>query len=371
MERAPETRKRGLAWGFPASASVHAVVLALLIFGLPQLRHQPDESSAIEVEIVPEEEAPQEKPEEKAAETEEQKDVEEAKKEEEQETPQRPVSEFAEKDEGPKQEAQEAEQEQAKAQQRAPPPPPGQQAQKPEEKPAPPESPQQAKTEEKPASPAPAAAEQTEKAEQDSPPPAASQSREPSEQAENSEPLRTLRPVFRFGEEDEGPRIAEDGNAAEEARTEPAEPTEELALNPDAEKTEAAASLVPAPAPDEAATEEKKLHSRKDTGGKVAKTAIDGMPRGVRAGELCASELREQLRRAIPPFWPDLLPAYRLDKGTVLQVRRGAFRSAGQWFDLKFRCEIDADATMILSFDHEVGAPVPRHEWAARGFPAR
>ncbi len=175
--------------------------------------------------------------------------------------------------------------------------------------------------------------------------------------------MPVLRPVVEFGEKDAGPRQADDGNASTAPETPPDKPA------PQPDRPDPAAAAVAAPEPPVKLTEAKKLYSQGATGDIVATTAMAGLSRGERAGELCASELREQLRHAAQPYWPDLLPAYRLDKGTVMEVRRGAFRAGGQWYDLRLRCEIDADATRVVSFAFDVGAPVPRSEWKRRGFP--
>ena len=95
----------------------------------------------------------------------------------------------------------------------------------------------------------------------------------------------------------------------------------------------------------------------------AAMTAMAGLPREMRGSELCTTELREQLRNSTPPYWPDLLPAYRLGAGSVLEVREAAFRARGQWYDLSFRCEVDADATRVLSFAFNVGDAIPRDQW--------
>ncbi|WP_421852772.1 DUF930 domain-containing protein [Oricola sp.] len=171
-----------------------------------------------------------------------------------------------------------------------------------------------------------------------------------------------LRPVFEFGEENAGPREADDGAASAEAET-PAE-----TLPPEPEEPEVGEAALPAEPPDEL-TEARRLYSQFATGSAAAQVAIAGLPRDMRAGELCATELREQLRRATPPYRPDLLPSYRLPTGTVMEVRRGAFRAAGQWYDLRFRCAIDDGATRVVSFAFDVGAPVPRDQWRSRGFP--
>jgi hypothetical protein len=153
--------------------------------------------------------------------------------------------------------------------------------------------------------------------------------------------------------------------------------------NPDSAKVDLAPALLSdlakaTPAPPKPAakptkegtlTKAKTLFSRSESGEAQATRAIGNTPRGARAGELCATELREQLRHAAPVYRPELLPAYRLPSGNVLDVKRSQFRADGQWYNLSFRCEIDADATKVQSFAFDIGEAVPRSEWRSRGFP--
>lgn len=171
---------------------------------------------------------------------------------------------------------------------------------------------------------------------QATPPPPDPEETAPVDQTD-TQSIRTLLPVYQFGEEDAGPDESEDGDAAAEPPT-PVETSETV-------------------------------RSVLDSGSTVATTAKNDIPRGVRAGDLCATELRRQLLASFPPYRPNLLPSYRLDEGTLIQVQKGAFRSGAQWYDLKFRCEIDEDATKVVSFDFEVGAAIPRSAWAGRGLP--
>jgi hypothetical protein len=113
--------------------------------------------------------------------------------------------------------------------------------------------------------------------------------------------------------------------------------------------------------------EAKKLFSRSATDDALATAAMGDLPRGVRGGTLCVTELRAQLLNASPPYFPDLLPSYRLKEGTVIDVPSAAFRAEGQWQEVGFRCEVDADATKVLSFAFRVGGPIPRSEWKQRG----
>jgi hypothetical protein len=314
-------QQRGMGWALPASVTVHALAAALLIFGLPVSLFEAEPEKAINVDLVPPPEPP------KKAET-------------------------------------------AKAE-----PPPKK-----------PEPPPEAKAE-KPPEPKPEAEKE-----------AAQRA------AEN-----VLQPVHRFGEKDGGPKIALDGDSAEEASPE-AKPASEQpdaakpeaeqaeAQKPELEKTDAAqpreltaargAEQTPLPTEggtakpvvEEKKTEQKKpatpadtkkLASRMATGNAVATTAMGGVPRGVRAGRLCVTELRERMRNASPPYFPDLLPSYPLESGNVLDIPRAAFRLGGAWYELAFRCEVDSNATQVLVFVFRVGGPIPPGDWKRRGLPAR
>ncbi|WP_417768105.1 DUF930 domain-containing protein [Stappia sp.] len=112
-----------------------------------------------------------------------------------------------------------------------------------------------------------------------------------------------------------------------------------------------------------------RLFSRDISDDPRMRMAMNGMPQAARADLLCMTELRAQLRTGTPPYHADLLPSFRLEAGNVLQPRRAAFRAGGQWYDLAFRCELNAGVTRVESFSHRVGEPVPRSEWSARRFP--
>ncbi len=323
-----------LRWGIPASVALHLVFAAVLFFELPFEMPAPQKEESVSVEIVP---PPEEK------------------------KPEPPPP--------PKEEKKEE-------------PPPKREEQKPE------------------------------------PPPAAAEGQPPGGRV----PIPTLRPVFAFGEKDSGPREARDGNSAEEPAAKPPEEKPKVEPKPPAEtaeKKEPAAGAKPQPkidlpkadmadetakpgagdlaaetiaALEEAAPESppktepkpdapteteapndlpeaKKLFSTAITDNPVAKTAMGDMPREERAAELCVTELREQLRRASPPYRPELLPSFGLKTGTVLDVRNAAFRASARWYELRFRCELDADAMTVRSFAFAVGKEIPRSEWKSRGFP--
>lgn len=313
MDEVQDQPKRGMGWGLVASAVLHLLIAVLLLLKLPDFTHQPPKEEAVKVDIVPEKEAP--------------KSLE------------------------PKATEKPAEQ---------PPPPP----------------PQQQQAEEQP-------------------PP--------------NVPIPTLRPVYKFGEKDEGQQ-SPDGNAAEgqkDAEDSPAEkppempeakpepevktadtsqdtPKDDVQGIPDilksleqnsADKADAAGkpkdekAAAPDPSKAKEMTAARKIFSDTSLGGQSAVLAMGDMPRDVRISQLCATELREQLRHATPRYSPELLPAFRLRTGNVLDVPTAAFRTSQTWYDVSFRCEVDDGGTRVLSFAFHVGDPVPQSQWKARRFP--
>ncbi|WP_204330489.1 DUF930 domain-containing protein, partial [Rhizobium phaseoli] len=113
----------------------------------------------------------------------------------------------------------------------------------------------------------------------------------------------------------------------------------------------------------------KTLFSEKVNASPTIKTAISNLPRGERINQLCQTELRQQLIHSAAQYQPRWLPSYSLLSGSVLDARRGAFKSRNEWFEVRFRCELDDDATKVIAFEFDVGNSVPRSEWKSRRFP--
>ncbi|MCO5064276.1 MAG: DUF930 domain-containing protein [Rhizobiaceae bacterium] len=217
-------------------------------------------------------------------------------------------------------------------------------------------------------------------------PPQAKNQTLPSASKDTAPPLPVLKPVVRYGEQDVGPRESQDGNVAEDGSPSPAvkqnakkqdqaKTPEPLTVKPLDEGSQPAAPENPAAKSASVAEvvstpklkQAKKLFSPKVNGDLTATIAMGGLPRSVRAGRLCVTELREQLRHASPPYNPDLLPSFQLQEGTVMEIPNTAFRAEGRWYDLRYRCEVNREATQVVSFAFRVGNPVPPIEWARRG----
>ncbi len=209
------------------------------------------------------------------------------------------------------------------------------------------------------------------------------------------------KPALRFGKEDEGPRQSPDGSSTEDQPASPAPPHSavkaDAADHPVSQPLKTAADApqprTPEPSPKsgpaiEAKTaaaktadapqepappklrEAKTLFSQKASSNPVAMVAMADLSRPDRAGRLCVTELRAQLLHVSPPYSPELLPSFRLEDGTVLDVPETAFLSKGQWRNLSYRCEVDNDAKKIVSFAFRIGDLVPRSEWNRRGLPS-
>ncbi len=371
MEKTSAKRWGKLGGGLVVSILLHFLAFAVLFVEMPEPMSQPEPEESVAVEIVP---PPEEK------------------------EPEPP-------------EAQEPGLEPPKQEQAAapPPPPPAPQPPPPESVPTPPERPAEqppvdeaAGEEQAPPMPvlrpviqfgekdagprqdtsgdaAEEAAKPAEAPPEESEPPADKPESVPAEEektAEADEPAGTPLPDdIALPEVDTGPDGVEaDGAKPAEkpgettiafARATPAEKPEPPAAKPKAAE-QPTADAEPAKAE---LDEVKTLYSTSLSGDPAAMTAMSDVPRPDRADQLCVTELREQLRHGTPAYRPELLPSFRLQDGNVLSVDKAAFRAAGQWFDLRFRCEIDTDATRVLSFAFEVGRSIPKSEWKRYGFP--
>ncbi|MDW6020193.1 DUF930 domain-containing protein [Mesorhizobium sp. BAC0120] len=302
--------RRVFRWAMPASFVVHLVIAALLIFGLPVSLSEPQKDEAIAVDLVP-----PPKP------------------------PERPKTE----------------------------PPP-----KPQDK---------AKVEPAPSAQAPKPEKQQE-AKVKTPPPTSNAPSPPP-------PSPAVRSVYQFGEKDAGPRESLDGNSAEEGPESPepapdpekqdvAEPHVLTAVGVMNRASQAGAPEAPTPKSADAVKmrqavkleKAKKLFSRTATGDPTGATAIGNLSRGKRASQLCHTELKYQLLNTSPPYFPELLPTYQPKDGTVIEITRGAFSAQGQWYEVSYRCEVDMDATKVISFAFHVGDPIPRSEWKSRRLPS-
>ncbi|BCG70474.1 hypothetical protein MesoLj113a_16320 [Mesorhizobium sp. 113-1-2] len=351
MKDEARERRRNLLWGIPASLILHVLVAAILIYGLPIPPQKPQEEQPVNVALVPPPDQPKPKP--------------------------TPVS--------------------------------------------PPKSPEPKF--EKPPEPK---VEQPPEQRVEKPPP-------PEKQAQKPPPVEVLKPVFQFGDKDNGPRKSLDGASAQDSSLAPAKddaskppvepPAENQPVKPadseqqaassaeidkqqaakqeadkqaalDAAKQQGAAPAplaadgeielptsaeaprpkpanAPKPSPSKASKSAsrngsglpsvRRLYSQGATSDALATTSMGGVPRNERASLLCASELQQQLVEG--SYFPIQWPKVPLKGGNIIYAPDVAFSTTTTWYHLSFRCEVDTDATRVLSFDFRVGAELPRSEW--------
>ena len=321
--------------GVVASVLFHVPVIALLIFGLPKIEAKPAEDESVKVELVPPPE--EKKPEEKKPE------------------------------EKPKEEAKP--QEQAKAEPPPPPPPPP--------SPSPSPAPQTRvggsapvfEFGDKNSGPAKSVngnASEGEKEDTPLPPPSSA----PQPLEEQAVDVANTRPP---SEQPTGSPVPQDVKLPETAATDThserdtpaASTTEEVKTSFEAEKP--AESKKPVPQKDQVSKaplpEVKRLFSQNMTDDQLAHTAMGNMSRGKRMNELCRTELNQQIIHEDPKYQGADLPVYPLTNETAIEVRKGAFFKGGKWYNIQFRCEVDADATKILSFAFKFGGMIPQSEY--------
>lgn len=112
----------------------------------------------------------------------------------------------------------------------------------------------------------------------------------------------------------------------------------------------------------------KKLFSAKANDDPMAAVALGIMSRSQRGAVLCNSELGAQLANGSPQYAASRLPMPPLTSGNVIDTQT-AFSTRSQWYDVTFRCEVDKDATKVLSFAYDVGPAIPKSEWKKRRLP--
>ncbi|EJT05027.1 DUF930 domain-containing protein [Rhizobium sp. CCGE 510] len=162
----------------------------------------------------------------------------------------------------------------------------------------------------------------------------------------------------------------------EQAKPEAAAPETERAA-PDANNPSVAAMpsvapiAPPAPKPAEFVAASR-LFSDKvlaDPRSRRAREALRGLAGSERNLQLCDLEALEQVRRVRPDMRPDTLAPYAMTpekvSGDSVEVRGGAFRSKGKWYNVQFKCGLDAGSGKVTSFAFLVGDAIPQAEWQA------
>ncbi|TPN80872.1 DUF930 domain-containing protein [Mesorhizobium sp. CU2] len=376
---------RNWRWALAASLFLHVATAAFLFFGLPRPEQLPDQQEQpVNVAIVPPPEQPKPKPTPKPPEPKPGQKVEKPPEQKPPPEPTKPklpddqvlkrVFQYGQKDTGPEKSldggsAPANTPQPAKEQAATPPvepkpaqnPPPAGSEQtadsaKADEKSAPVQpEPKPTPSEEKPAT------EDTDKQQPDK--------QEAAPQTEEKQALVAPKPL-----------AAEDGvkpappSSTEKAKPKPAKPMKFKSAR--ALKAPSAGMALSNPTNNDVAGSPifsglpgvRKLYSQGATGNVFATSSMENVPRDQRVANLCANILNQELQSA--DYSPKWLPTIPLKTGNVLSPTQAAFSTTTQWYDLSFRCEVDPDATRVLSFNYRVGGLVPPGDWTRRKFPS-
>ncbi len=390
MKDETRERRRTLLWALPASLILHALITALLVYGLPTPPQLPQEEQAVNVALVPPPDQPKpkpapapspknpeaKKPPEPKVEKPPEQNVEKPPAPEKPSTFEvlKPVFQFGDKDTGPRKSL-----DGASAQDNSPSP---------------------AKDIESKPPVVPKDAENKSAASPDSEERANSTNvgEKSVIAAKDAEPMQEKQPTSTqdIGNQEADKREAEAHNADEQTAAtamplaaaggdgeielptsaEAPKPRPENAPKLSPPKVSRSASGSAGPSSTDALSQAysglpgvQRLQSQSATGDAVATTSMAGVPRDRRVAKLCASALQQQLLDA--SYFPDLIPLVPLKLGNVLDVPEAAFRTPTAWYRLSFRCEVDTNATRVLSFAFNVGPAIPPDEWARLGLPIR
>ncbi|MBU1313056.1 MAG: DUF930 domain-containing protein [Alphaproteobacteria bacterium] len=86
-----------------------------------------------------------------------------------------------------------------------------------------------------------------------------------------------------------------------------------------------------------------------------------------RREQRCDMEAMARIAREQQGYRPDKVIAYTfadpVEKGNLVQAPGAVFRSRGDWYRLKFKCETGERGLKVHSFKYKVGDKVPREEW--------
>lgn len=86
-----------------------------------------------------------------------------------------------------------------------------------------------------------------------------------------------------------------------------------------------------------------------------------------RREQRCDIEAMARIARETELYRPDKVIAYTradiIEKGDDLKAPGAVFRSAGDWYKLKFRCRTGGHGLDIVSFDYTIGDKIPRSDW--------
>lgn len=85
-----------------------------------------------------------------------------------------------------------------------------------------------------------------------------------------------------------------------------------------------------------------------------------------RREQRCDMEAMERIRKDAD-YKPDKVIAYTfgtpVEQGNAIRAPGAVFRSGGEWYHLKYKCETGDQGLTVMSFDYKIGEQVPHEQW--------
>lgn len=111
-----------------------------------------------------------------------------------------------------------------------------------------------------------------------------------------------------------------------------------------------------------------------DPRNREAREALPHLESSERMVQLCALEPMEQIHAWAEEIEPEWVSAYAFSEvivqGDTVRADGGAFRSRGNWHELRFECALTRDHADVVAFAFAVGDAIPRETWDAHGLNA-
>jgi len=100
---------------------------------------------------------------------------------------------------------------------------------------------------------------------------------------------------------------------------------------------------------------------------------LEKLDPSARFEQVCDIEAMTRIGRDKASHKPDRAVAYALGEpsveGDVIEAPGAAFRSAGKWYRMTFRCKASPDRMRVEEFSYTVGAEIPEEDWLHLGLP--
>lgn len=86
-----------------------------------------------------------------------------------------------------------------------------------------------------------------------------------------------------------------------------------------------------------------------------------------RLEQRCDIEAMERIATEQKGMKPDKVIAYTFGDPEVgknsIKAPGAVFRSSGEWYKLRYKCQLKSDSLIIQSFDYRVGDKIPEEQW--------